>query len=278
VNKPSHVKTAMPKFHSLFFLRLHQWKKRTEVQKEKKRITLNRLKNSRKYKKEMHASLVPPTATSSVRPHVGLSRGQWTPQWRRGSIKRNDKSNVKRPEASRPHHCMLETLKRPPPGPLWTFCRSPKSHTFFKREQQKTKRLAHVVTWTRDMKMVYLASLLVRNIDYRCSSEEKKKKKKKTHSQVKTQEACFEPLKRSWLPPSEYPIITAEKQIYFLLKNPNHRSQKREPFSQEMHMKIPLLGLSLTISNFEPGCRISALHFFENYLPPNGFLTSSSFR
>ncbi len=37
---------------------------------------------------------------------------------------------------------------------------------------------------------------------------------------------------------------------------------KHEPFSQEMHLKIPLLNRSLKLSNSKPGCRVSAQHVF----------------
>jgi hypothetical protein len=38
--------------------------------------------------------------------------------------------------------------------------------------------------------------------------------------------------------------------------------KKNEPFSQEMHLKIPLPSQGLILSNSKPGCRVSALHFF----------------
>jgi hypothetical protein len=37
---------------------------------------------------------------------------------------------------------------------------------------------------------------------------------------------------------------------------------KNKPFSQGMHLKIPLLSQGLKLSNSKPGCRVSALHFF----------------
>jgi hypothetical protein len=40
------------------------------------------------------------------------------------------------------------------------------------------------------------------------------------------------------------------------------RKEKTEPFSQEMHLKIPLLSQGLKLPNSKPGCRVSALHFF----------------
>ncbi len=60
-------------------------------------------------------------------------------------------------------------------------------------------------------------------------------------------EATMVTLDRCWLPLSE---------------NPDHHPQKNEPFSQEMHLKIPLLSRGLKVSNSNPGCRVSALHFF----------------
>jgi hypothetical protein len=43
---------------------------------------------------------------------------------------------------------------------------------------------------------------------------------------------------------------------------PRSTPSKNEPFSQEMHLKIPLLTWCLKLSNSKPGCRVSALHFF----------------
>ncbi len=60
-------------------------------------------------------------------------------------------------------------------------------------------------------------------------------------------EAKWVQLDRSWLP---------------LPKNPDHHPPKNEPFSQEMHLKIPRLCRGLKFSNSKPGCRVSALHFF----------------
>jgi hypothetical protein len=37
---------------------------------------------------------------------------------------------------------------------------------------------------------------------------------------------------------------------------------KNEPFSQERHLKISLLGRSLKLSNSKPGCRAPAIHCF----------------
>jgi hypothetical protein len=53
--------------------------------------------------------------------------------------------------------------------------------------------------------------------------------------------------------------------------------RETEPFSQEMHLTIPLSsrGLELSHSN-PPGCRVIALHLFLKYIFTNGFLTSSS--
>jgi hypothetical protein len=80
-------------------------------------------------------------------------------------------------------------------------------------------------------------SLQQTNIDYRC--EDRKR--------LASWEATLVPLDRSWLPHSE---------------NPDHHSQKNEPLSQEMHLKITLSSWGLRLSNSKPGCRISALHFF----------------
>jgi hypothetical protein len=38
--------------------------------------------------------------------------------------------------------------------------------------------------------------------------------------------------------------------------------QKNEPFSQEMHLKMPPLSLDLKLANPKPVYRVSALHLF----------------
>jgi hypothetical protein len=44
-------------------------------------------------------------------------------------------------------------------------------------------------------------------------------------------------------------------------KTPNI-TPNNEPFSQEMHLKIPLLSIGLKLSKLKSGCRVcSALHF-----------------
>jgi hypothetical protein len=45
-------------------------------------------------------------------------------------------------------------------------------------------------------------------------------------------------------------------------KTPISIPPKDEPFNQEMHLKMPLLSLGLILSNLQPECRVSALHFF----------------
>jgi hypothetical protein len=45
-------------------------------------------------------------------------------------------------------------------------------------------------------------------------------------------------------------------------RKPRSSLPKKVPFSQEMHLKIPLLGRGLKISISKPGLRVSALHFF----------------
>jgi hypothetical protein len=54
-------------------------------------------------------------------------------------------------------------------------------------------------------------------------------------------------------------------------RKPKSSTPKSEPFSQEMHLKIPLLSRGLISSNFKPGCRSSALHFFVRRTPPMVF-------
>jgi hypothetical protein len=55
------------------------------------------------------------------------------------------------------------------------------------------------------------------------------------------------PLNRSW--------------FFCFFRKPRSSPQKNELFSQEMHLKIPLLSRGLKLSNSKPGCRVSALHF-----------------
>jgi hypothetical protein len=54
-------------------------------------------------------------------------------------------------------------------------------------------------------------------------------------------------------------------------RKPRSSPSKNELFSQEMHLKIPLLSRGLKLSNSKPGCRVSALHFFVKYTPPMAF-------
>ncbi len=75
-------------------------------------------------------------------------------------------------------------------------------------------------------------------IDYRC---EDRKKVGEMRGDICTI------IDTSWLSPSE---------------NPDHHLPKNEPFSQKVHLRIPLLSRGLKLSNSKPGCRVSALHFF----------------
>jgi hypothetical protein len=47
-----------------------------------------------------------------------------------------------------------------------------------------------------------------------------------------------------------------------LSEKPDNQPPRNEQFSQEMHLNIPLLSRGLKWSNYEPGPRVSALHFF----------------
>jgi hypothetical protein len=60
----------------------------------------------------------------------------------------------------------------------------------------------------------------------------------------------------------EAALVSLDRSLLFLSKNLYHHSSKNEPFSQEMHLKIPLSSLGLKLSNPKPGCEVSALHFF----------------
>jgi hypothetical protein len=52
------------------------------------------------------------------------------------------------------------------------------------------------------------------------------------------------------------------------LRKPRSLSLKNEPFSQEMHLKVPLLSWILKLSNSDPGRSISALCFCVKKTPP----------
>ncbi len=54
-------------------------------------------------------------------------------------------------------------------------------------------------------------------------------------------------------------------------RKPRSSPPKNEPFSQEMHLKIPLLSRGLKSSSSKPVCRISAIHFFVKGKTPMGF-------
>ncbi len=70
------------------------------------------------------------------------------------------------------------------------------------------------------------------------------------------------PFDRSWLPLSENPNQHPKKK---------KTKKKPEPFSQEMHLKIPLSSRGLRLSNSKPGCRVSALCLFVKEIPPMAF-------
>jgi hypothetical protein len=73
----------------------------------------------------------------------------------------------------------------------------------------------------------------------------------------------------------EIGAITYILTLYF--KNPDNQPPKNEPFSQEMHLKIPLLRRGSNFSNSKPGCSLSSSLLCE-IDTTNGFLTWSSFR
>jgi hypothetical protein len=54
-------------------------------------------------------------------------------------------------------------------------------------------------------------------------------------------------------------------------RKPRSTPPKNEPFSQEMHLKIPLLSWGWKLSNSKPGCRVSALDFFVKKITPMAF-------
>jgi hypothetical protein len=56
-----------------------------------------------------------------------------------------------------------------------------------------------------------------------------------------------------------------------LKKNTRFPPPNMETFNQGMHLKIPLLGRSLRLSNSKARCRVSALHLFLKWIPPTAF-------
>jgi hypothetical protein len=46
-------------------------------------------------------------------------------------------------------------------------------------------------------------------------------------------------------------------------RKPQSSHPKNEPFSQEMHLKMPLLNRGLVLSNFKAVCGVSALKFMK---------------
>jgi hypothetical protein len=68
-----------------------------------------------------------------------------------------------------------------------------------------------------------------------------------------------------------------EKVLTSSFIKPRSSPPKNEPFSQDMHLKIPILSRGLKLSNSKPGCKVSVLHFFWEIEITNGFLTSSLF-
>ncbi len=57
-------------------------------------------------------------------------------------------------------------------------------------------------------------------------------------------------------------ISVIRKVLTPSFRKPRPSPSKTEPFSPEMHLKIPLLSLSSKLSNSKPGYRVSALNFF----------------
>jgi hypothetical protein len=55
------------------------------------------------------------------------------------------------------------------------------------------------------------------------------------------------------------------------LRKPRSSLPKNQPFSQEMHLKIPLSSQGSEFSNSNPGCRILALYFFVKQITPMTF-------
>jgi hypothetical protein len=86
---------------------------------------------------------------------------------------------------------------------------------------------------------------------------------RKQKKKLASQDAALVPLNRPCLPLSE---------------KPDHHLTRNEPFSQEMHLKIPLSSQGLKMAYSNPGCRISVLSLLCEIDTTDGFLTSSSFR
>jgi hypothetical protein len=54
-------------------------------------------------------------------------------------------------------------------------------------------------------------------------------------------------------------------------KKSQQLSPKIEPFNHEMRLKMPLSSRGMELSNYKPGCKVSALHFFVKKIPPTAF-------
>ncbi len=67
-------------------------------------------------------------------------------------------------------------------------------------------------------------------------------------------------------------------QIGLDSQNPDHHTQQNEPFSQEMHLKIPLPSLGLKLSNSKPRFYSLSSSLHCEIDSTNCFLTPSSFR
>ncbi len=90
-------------------------------------------------------------------------------------------------------------------------------------------------------------------MDYRCEDSKKS-------SRVKMQNSC-------------HLLIGLDNSF----RKPWTSPPKNEQFSQEMHLKIPLLSRGLRLSGSKPSSRVSVIDFYVKQIL-SGFLTSSSFR
>ncbi len=49
-------------------------------------------------------------------------------------------------------------------------------------------------------------------------------------------------------------LVPLDKSCVPLSENPDQQPKRNEPFSHEMHLKIPLLSRGLKLSKSKPGC------------------------
>jgi hypothetical protein len=86
----------------------------------------------------------------------------------------------------------------------------------------------------------------------------------KTETKKASEEATLVPLDRIGFDSKFHKTST-------IIRKKKKKTKKEEPPSQEMHLKIPLYSRGLELSISKSGCKVSALHFLVEYIPPTAF-------